>query len=95
MRSGREGALRRSRSSGNGDGYRVCVEPGDNPIGHVTVAGLKQCGAAQIIKLEISLELNIKLTLTLVFDSGILSPCMCSHLPIRKAVREKPPPLCF
>ena len=31
---------------------------------------------AQAIKLEILLELNIKLNLTLVFDVGILSSCM-------------------
>ena len=34
------------------------------------------CAESKIIKLEILLELNIKLTLTLEFDSGILSPCM-------------------
>ena len=35
-----------------------------------------QCAESKIIKLEILLELKIKLNLTLEFDSGILSPCM-------------------
>ena len=66
----------RKSAEGGADTGSVLRTTKEAPLTMLQWPDCNHCAESKIIKLEILLELNIKLTLTLEFDSGILSPCM-------------------